>query len=133
MTLLTKKFDIDIRDLCQLEDVATSYQLGPNSSFLMAFDVLLSNLKWLENKITSTGANYFIFDCPGQLEIFTVSDSFKTILNKLSARKGFDMRLAVVNLIESVNLTDLSRYVFSIFAVLNSMIMLELPQVNVSS
>jgi len=38
-----------------------------------------------------------------------------------------------VNLIESNNLADMPKYIFSIMSVLNSMIMLELPQVNLIS
>ena len=44
---------------------------------------------------------------------------------------GLGIRACVVNLIESNNLTDMSKYLFAVFSVLNTMIMLEFPQINV--
>lgn len=75
---------------------------------------------------------YLIFDNPGQIEIFTQFESFKNIIKKLTS-KDLDLRLCTVNLIESNNISDMSKYVFSIFSVLNSMINLELPQINIIS
>jgi len=71
-----------------------------------------------------------IFDNPGQIEIFTQFTSFKNIIKRLTS-KELDYRLCVVNLIESNNLSDMSKYLFSIFSVLNAMINIELPQINV--
>ena len=71
-----------------------------------------------------------IFDNPGQIEIFTQFPAFKSIIRKLTS-KDLDFRLCSVNLIESNNLCDMSKYIFSIFSVLNAMINLELPQINV--
>ncbi len=75
---------------------------------------------------------YLIFDNPGQIEIFTQFPSFKNIIKKLIS-KELDFRLCSVNLIESNNLSDMSKYVFSIFSVLNAMINIELPQINVKN
>jgi hypothetical protein len=126
-------FDIDIRDLIHLNEVENSFSLGPNSSFLYCFDFLYKNIEWLLEKFRANKEKYFIIDTPGQIEIFTQSQSFKEIIKKLTNHKEFDMRLCVVNLIESSNVLDLSRYVFSILNVLNAMIFLELPQINIIS
>jgi hypothetical protein len=93
-------------------------------------------LSWLEEKIKeclNKGIKYFIFDSPGQIEIFTLSESFKNIIKYLTNPKELNLRLCVVNLIESNNILDIPRYIFSIFSVLNSMINLELPQINLIS
>lgn len=76
---------------------------------------------------------YYIFDTPGQTEIFCLSNSFKNIIRALTNRKTYDLRLCCVNLIESNNLDDLNKYIFSVLSVLNTMLQLELPQVNVIS
>jgi len=123
--------------LISLHDVEEKLYLGPNSSFLYCFNFLENNLEWLKNKINESakkGKKYLIIDTPGQIEIFTLSNSFKNIVKYLTNEKnGLNVRLCAVNLIESNNLCDLPRYVFSILSVLNVMINLELPQINVIS
>lgn len=103
---------------------------------MYCFDFLEKNLSWLKQKIleyASKGKKYLIIDTPGQIEIFTQAPSFKKIIKYLNSPKDLDTRLCVVNLIESNNLLDLPRYIFSIFSVLNAMINLEQPQINLIS
>ena len=127
-------FDIDIRNLINLDEVEKNLHLGPNSSFLYCFDFLEKNLDWLKNKIYSyKDINYLLIDTPGQIEIFTLSASFKTICKNLTDEKGINLRLCCVNLIECINICDMPKYIFSVFSVLNAMINLELPQINLIS
>jgi GTPase SAR1 family protein len=156
-------FDIDIRDLITIDDIGEQYKLGPNASFLYVYDFLEKNIDWLtsrmkiktksnedSNEIDIVNINnthfddmnrlvneedikYYIFDTPGQTEIFCLSNSFKNIIKFLTNRKTYDVRLCCVNLIESNNLDDLNKYIFSVLSVLNSMLQLELPQINVIS
>ena len=129
-----KIFDIDIRDLINLDEVEKNLSLGPNSSFLYCFNFLEKNFNWLENKINLyKDIYYFLIDTPGQIEIFTLSDSFKTICKNLTNEKKLNIRLCAVNLIECINLCDMPKYIFSVFSVLNCMINLELPQINLIS
>jgi hypothetical protein len=101
---------------------------------LYCINFLEKNIEWLRINLEKHKGKYFIFDTPGQIEIFTLSDSFKAILSFITnEKKGMGIRLCAVNLIESNNLLDLPKYIFSILSVLNSMIMLELPQVNIIS
>ena len=115
-----------------MDDVIDEFSLGPNSSFLYCFSFLEKNFDWLLNQINKIGNEnaFLIFDNPGQIEIFTQFPAFKAIIKKLTS-KELDFRLCSVNLIESNNLSDMSKYVFSIFSVLNAMINMELPQINV--
>lgn len=144
-TNVEKTFDIDIRELIKLEDVASSLKLGPNASFLYVFDFLYKNFDWLSNKMKielkdklnssddkeDNQSYYFLIDTPGQTEVFCLSESFKNIIKKLTDPNTFDVRLCCVSLIESNNIEDIPKYVFSVFSVLNSMIQLELPQINI--
>lgn len=131
----TSLFDIDIRDLISLTEIESQLNLGPNSSFLYSFNFLDKNFNWIQDKIELyNGSNpYLIFDSPGQIEIFTQSTSFKSICKKLTDEKGLSIRLCCVNLIESHNIFDMSKYIFSVMSVLNAMINLELPQINLLS
>lgn len=123
-------FDIDIRDLISLEDVSNNIKLGPNASIMFIFDFLKENIEWLLSKIHNKNS-YYLIDTPGQTELFCLSNSFKQILEILKDK--LDLRLCVVNLVESNNISDITNYIFSSFSVLNSMIQLELPQINILS
>lgn len=126
-------FDIDIRNLISHKDVASTFHLGPNSSFIYCFNFLSENFDWLKSRINNSNKNYILIDTPGQIEIFTSCPSFKTIINKLTNLNEMNIHLTCVNLIESLNISDMSRYLFSVFSVLNAMINLELPQINLIS
>ena len=126
-------FDIDIRQLINLEDVEKKLKLGPNGSFLYCINFLNDNISWLEEQINQEKySNYFYYliDTPGQIEIFTISPEFKNICDYITNQKKLNIKLCCVNLIECINMCDMPKYLFSIFSVLNSMINLALPQVN---
>ena len=96
-------FDIDIRDLINLDDVESNLSLGPNSSFLYCFNFLEKNISWLSNQLDNfKDVNYVLIDTPGQIEIFTLSPAFKNICKKL--QKEINIHPACVNLVESINL-----------------------------
>jgi len=48
-------------------------------------EYLAANLDWLQERLTPLAASnhYFIFDCPGQVELFTGQEAFKQV--KLSS------------------------------------------------
>ena len=126
-------FDIDIRQLINLEDVEKNLKLGPNGSFLYCINFLNDNISWLEQQINQEKYSdyfYYLIDTPGQIEIFTVSPEFKNICDYMTNQKKLNIKLCCVNLIECINMCDMPKYIFSIFSVLNSMINLALPQVN---
>ena len=126
-------FDIDIRQLINLEDVEKNLKLGPNGSFLYCINFLNDNISWLEQQINQEkylDYFYYLIDTPGQIEIFTVSPEFKNICDYMTNQKKLNIKLCCVNLIECINMCDMPKYIFSIFSVLNSMINLALPQVN---
>ena len=126
-------FDIDIRNLINLEDVENKLKLGPNGSFLYCINFLNDNINWLEKQINQEKFSdyfYYLIDTPGQIEIFTVSPEFKNICDYITNQNKLNIRLCCVNLIECINMCDMPKYIFSVFSVLNSMINLYLPQVN---
>ena len=126
-------FDIDIRNLINLEEVENKLKLGPNGSFLYCINFLNENISWLDEQINQekyTEYFYYLIDTPGQIEIFTISPEFKNICDYITNTKKLNIKLCCVNLIECINMCDMPKYIFSIFSVLNSMINLALPQVN---
>ncbi|CAI7149980.1 CPS_collapsed_G0003380.mRNA.1.CDS.1 [Saccharomyces cerevisiae] len=45
--------------------------LGPNGALIYCFEYLLKNLDWLDEEIGDFNDEYLIFDCPGQIELYT--------------------------------------------------------------
>ena len=63
--------DIDIRELISVEEVMQKKKLGPNGALIYCMDYMLTKFDWLEDQVNSYGDNnYFLIDCPGQLELF---------------------------------------------------------------
>ncbi|KAI5956310.1 hypothetical protein KGF54_000785 [Candida jiufengensis] len=126
--------ELDIRDFIDLESIMEEFELGPNGGLMYALESL-SNVgidtfmeqlsKLLKEK------NYIIFDCPGQIELFTHHNSLYQIFQRLT--KDLKVRLCVVSLIDSIYLTSPSQYISILLLTLRSMLQLELPQVNVIS
>ena len=117
-------------------------ELGPNGAMIYAMEFLESNMEWLTSKIdketrvlrTEEGvANippYFIFDLPGQVELYTHHDSIKRILEKLV--KDHKIHLVITHLTDSLCLVDTSKYISSICLSLVGMMHIELPFIHVS-
>ena len=75
--------DVDISELVTLQDVMDKLKLGPNGSLVYCMEFLEKNLEWLHERLEKFRGCYFLFDCPGQVELFTHHQSVKNIVNKL--------------------------------------------------
>lgn len=63
---------INISELITLQDVMDEFGLGPNGGMLYCLEFLEANWDWLEKRLKEQEAvDYFVFDCPGQVEIST--------------------------------------------------------------
>lgn len=74
---------IDIRDLVKLEEAMADDKLGPNGAMLYALEALESNFEWLEEGLKELDQDYVLFDCPGQVELYTHHESLRKIIFKL--------------------------------------------------
>lgn len=83
---------LDIRDLVKLEDIMKEDQLGPNGGILYALEELENNFDWLEEGLKEFGEDYVLFDCPGQVELYTHHNSLRNIFYKLQKRMNFRVR-----------------------------------------
>ncbi|KAM3122294.1 hypothetical protein SBP28_004484 [Candidozyma auris] len=125
---------LDIRDTISIDQVMTKHGLGPNGALVHSFESMYENtLKAFAKAIEdlSSSGNYLIFDCPGQVELFTHEKSFHRIFDVLTSK--YDARLCVVSLVDSVYLTNATQYISITLLTLRSMLQLGLPQVNVIS
>jgi GTPase SAR1 family protein len=80
---LPYKCAIDISELITLENVMEKMKLGPNGGLVYCMEFLERNIEWLQMKINDCQDNYFLLDCPGQVELFTHHNSVKNITHKL--------------------------------------------------
>ena len=76
--------DVNMAELITLDDVMTSLNLGPNGGLLYCMDFLQANIDWLYHRLELLGDSYIVFDCPGQVELYTHNMSVKKIIERLT-------------------------------------------------
>ncbi|RAL47800.1 unnamed protein product [Cuscuta campestris] len=123
---------MDIRELISLDDVMEELGLGPNGSLLYCMEHLEENLDdWLTEELENyLEDDYLVFDCPGQIELFSHVPVLKNFVEYL---KNKNFNICVVYLLDSQFITDVTKFVSGCMASLSAMIQLELPHVNILS
>lgn len=122
---------LDIRDLISVDDVMEMTKLGPNGGLVYAMEYLIENPEWLLDEIGNLGEeDYVIFDCPGQLELYTHMDLMRRVIDSLK-RLGFN--LCSVAMVDSTFLVDEPKFYSGILMALSIMMNLELPHITVLS
>lgn len=121
---------VDIAELVTLNDVMDGLKLGPNGGLIYSMEYLEANLDWLENKLKLHHDCYFLFDCPGQVELYTHHNSVKNIFAQLSK---WNFRLTAVHLVDSHYCADPAKFISVLCTSLSTMLHVELPHVNVLS
>ncbi|MBU3965891.1 MAG: ATP/GTP-binding protein [Euryarchaeota archaeon] len=80
--------DVDIRDWIKLKDVMEDYDVGPNGAQIIAADMLALNITEMKEIIDSFETDYIIFDTPGQMELFTLRQSGKVLVDSFGAERS---------------------------------------------
>lgn len=75
------------------------YHLGPNGGLLFCMESLLEDVDWLIKQIRELPQKYYIFDCPGQVELYSHHDCVHRLLDAISS--SLDCRLCCVQLMDS--------------------------------
>ena len=122
--------DISLSELVTLSDVMTQLEIGPNGGLMYCIEFLEANIDWLLSRVTGRREVYFIFDCPGQIELYTHHQSMRNICKSLVSS---GLRLAAVQLMDYHFCGDAAKFISGTMASLCSMLHLELPHVNVLS
>lgn len=133
---------VDIAKLVQLEEVMSSMTLGPNGGLMFCMEYLERNMDWLKFEIDAAVAAmndgkddadqiYFLFDFPGQVELYTHHNSVVRLLETLTTKWNF--RLTAVHLVDSHYCTDPSKFISVLCTSLSTMLQLALPHINVLS
>lgn len=75
---------LDIGELVTLPDVMAGLGLGPNGGLLYCMEYLEANADWLRERLRALRGHYLLFDCPGQVELYTHHQALKNVLAQLA-------------------------------------------------
>lgn len=128
--ILPYECEVDISTLVTLIDVMEKLKLGPNGGLIYCMEYLETNCDWLIGKLENFKDCYILFDCPGQVELYTHHKSVRNIVHKLQEK---DFRFAAVHLVDSHYCRDPSKFISVLLTSLSTMVQIELPHVNVLS
>lgn len=119
----------DIRDLISLNDVMEDEELhlGPNGGLIFCLEYLAKNMEWLQEQMGDFDDEYILFDCPGQIELYTHMSVMKTFTESLLQ---LDFRICGVFLLDSQFATDMSKFFSGVLVALSTLVNLEIPSVN---
>lgn len=120
---------VDVRDLINISDVMEDEELkfGPNGGLVFCMEYIVSNHDWLDENFAEYDDEYVIFDCPGQIELYTHMNVMKTFVEHL---QRLDFRICAVFLLDSQFASDASKFVSGVLVSLSTIINLEIPSVN---
>lgn len=122
---------MDIRDLIQLQDVMEEFKLGPNGGLVYCMEYLLLNIDWLQEEFNHFSQDdYILFDCPGQIELYTHIDMMKKFTRVLTS---LGVSISSVYLLDVNFLFDHSKYMSGLLMALSASMTLELPSFTVLS
>ncbi|XP_043274532.1 GPN-loop GTPase 3 [Venturia canescens] len=123
---------VDVRELIQLDDAMEDEELrfGPNGGLVFCMEYLIENVSWLEEQLGDVDDDYVIFDCAGQIELYTHMTVIRQLITTL---QNLNFRLCGVFLVDSQFMVDASKFLSGTMAALSVMINLELPHINILS
>jgi len=123
---------VDIRDLIQVDDVMEDEEMkfGPNGGLVFSMEFLIENTDWLEEALGEEDDDYILFDCPGQIELYTHMNVMRKFVDVL---QQWNFRVCGVFLIDSHFMVDGGKFISGAMAALSVMVNLEVPHVNVLS
>jgi GTPase SAR1 family protein len=75
--------EVDIRDWVSLDKVMAEYGLGPNGAQVASADMIAMKLPEVEEVLEEFDPDVFLFDTPGQLELFVFRHSSTRIVERL--------------------------------------------------
>jgi GPN-loop GTPase len=130
--LYTAIYDVCI-EAVNLKVVMKQLSLGPNGGLMYCMEYLEVHAQEVIDVLLSRSSpnSYFIFDFPGQVELYTHSTCVQNFLRALVTK--MDMRLTAVQLVDALYCTDVTKFISAAVLGTTTMLRLELPMVNVLS
>ncbi|CAM9789675.1 unnamed protein product [Chrysoparadoxa australica] len=120
---------LDIRDLISVTDVMEELELGPNGALVYCMEYLLDNMEWLQEELGEfDDEDYIIFDCPGQVELYSHIPVMRQVLDQV---RLWGYQVCGVFTLDATFMTDASKFISGTLLCLSAMVQLEVPHINV--
>ncbi len=120
--------DIDVREWFTLEDIMQKYDVGPNGAQIICADLISTVCNDVKDEMELSGADYIIVDTPGQMELFTLRESSRILVNVLGAERS-----VMVFLFDPIVSKTPSGFLSLLFMASSAVFRLDLPQIQVLS
>lgn len=121
--------ELDVRELISVDDVMEELSYGPNGGLVYAMEYITDNMVWLEDHLGDyIDDDYLIFDCPGQIELYSHLSVMRDIVDMLHIN---DFQVAGVYCLDINFIEDGPKFLAGGLAALTAMVNLELPHINV--
>uniref|UniRef100_A0AC34R7D6 GPN-loop GTPase 3 n=1 Tax=Panagrolaimus sp. JU765 TaxID=591449 RepID=A0AC34R7D6_9BILA len=108
------KYDclFDIRELISVDDLAededdTLSEMGPNGSLVFCMEYIANNLENLQDAVEGGDDEYFLFDCPGQIELYSHMTVMRTIVDAI---RSWGFNICAVFLLDSQFMIDIDKF-----------------------
>jgi len=123
---------LDVRDLISVDDAMDDADLrfGPNGGLVFCMEYLAQNFEWLEEALEEDEDDYILFDCPGQIELYTHIPVMRQLVDRL---QQLNFRICGVFIVDAQFLLDAAKFVSGVLSTLSAMVSLEIPHVSVLS
>ncbi|XP_050409535.1 GPN-loop GTPase 3 [Patella vulgata] len=120
----------DIRELINVDDAMEddTLRFGPNGGLVFCMEYLAQNFDWLHEQLDEIEDDYILFDCPGQIELYTHIPVMRQLVDTL---QNWDFRICGVFIVDSQFMVEPSKFVSGVMSALSAMVNLEIPHVNV--
>lgn len=103
-------------------------KFGPNGGLVFCMEYLAQNMDWLHEQLDDIEDDYILFDCPGQIELYTHIPVMRQIVDTL---RNWNFNLCAIFTVDSQFMIEASKFVSGVLSALSTMITLEIPHVNV--
>lgn len=123
---------VDIRELIHVEDTMQDEELhfGPNGGLVFCIEYLAENSDWLHERLGEQEDDYILFDCPGQIELYTHLTAMRKLIRML---QSWNFNICSVFLVDVQFMTDGAKFLSGTMSALSVMVNLELPHLNILS
>ncbi|CAH0549314.1 unnamed protein product [Brassicogethes aeneus] len=100
---------VDIRELIHVQDTMEDEELhfGPNGGLIFCIEYLLENSDWLRDRMGEHEDDYILFDCPGQIELYTHLTAMKKLVKQL---QDWNFSICSVFLVDVQFMTDGAKF-----------------------
>ncbi|WP_456469545.1 PRK13768 family protein [Archaeoglobus sp.] len=116
--------DIDVREWFTLEDIMEKYSVGPNGAQIIGADLVSTLVDDIRDEVELSSSEYVLIDTPGQLELFTLRESSRILINALNPERS-----VMIYLFDPVVSKTPSGFLSLLFMASSAIFRLEIPQV----